>query len=74
MRAIVTGGSQDFDIGVMEPQDKRVKVIASSCDHTVLDVTACASDYPVGSTVRLVCGYHATLHAYTSEFVQKVYV
>ena len=74
VRAIVIGGSQDFDIGVMEPQDKRVKVIASSCDHTVLDVTACAGDYSVGSTVRLVCGYHATLHAYTSEFVQKVYV
>ncbi len=74
VRAIVTGGSQDFDIAVMEPQDPRVKVVASSCDHTVLDVTACAADYPVGSTVRLVCGYHATLHAYTSEFVQKVYV
>lgn len=74
VRAIVTGGSQDFDIEVMEPQDPRIKVIASSCDHTVLDMTACADDYPVGSTVRLVCGYHATLHAYTSEFVEKVHV
>ena len=74
VRAIVTGGSQDFDIEVMEPQDPRIKVIASSCDHTVLDVTACADDYPVGSTVRLVCGYHATLHAFTSAFVEKVYV
>lgn len=74
VRAIVTGGSQDFDVEIMEPQDSRIKVIASSCDHTVLDVTACADDYPVGSTVKLVCGYHATLHAYTSEFVQKTYV
>lgn len=74
VRAIVTGGSQDFDIEVMEPQDPRVKVIASSCDHTVLDITACADDYPVGSTVRLVCGYHATLHAFTSAFVEKGYV
>lgn len=74
IRAIVTGGSQDFDIEVMEPQDPRVKVIGSSCDHTVLDMTACPDDYPVGSTVRLVCGYHATLHAYTSEFVEKVHV
>lgn len=74
VRAIVTGGSQDFDIEVMEPQDPRVKVIASSCDHTVLDMTACPDDYPVGSTVRLVCGYHATLHAYTSAFVEKVHV
>lgn len=74
VRAIVTGGSQDFDVEVMEPQDARIKIIASSCDHTVLDITACADDYPVGSTVRLVCGYHATLHAFTSAFVEKIYV
>ena len=75
VRAIVTGGSQDFDIEVMEPQDPRIKVIASSCDHTVLDMTTCSDDeYPVGSTVRLVCGYHAALHAYTSEYVEKVHI
>ena len=74
VRAIVTGGNQDFDIEVMEPEDPRIKVVASSCDHTVLDITACASDYPVGSVVRLICGYHATLHAYTSAYVEKVYV
>lgn len=74
VRAIVTGGHQDFDEEVMEPEDPRVKIIASSSDHTVLDVTACAEDYPVGSTVRLVCGYHANLRAFTSSYVEKVYL
>ncbi|MGN0038033.1 MAG: alanine racemase [Coriobacteriales bacterium] len=73
-RAIVTGGNQDFDVEVMEPLDPRVRVVASSCDHTVLDVTACAQDYPVGSTVRLACGYHAILRAFTSAYVEKIYV
>ncbi len=74
VRAIVTGGHQDFDEEVMEPEDPRIKIIASSSDHTVLDVTACAQDYPVGSTVRLVCGYHANLRAFTSSYVEKVYL
>ncbi|MGN0073285.1 MAG: alanine/ornithine racemase family PLP-dependent enzyme [Coriobacteriales bacterium] len=73
-RAIVTGGNQDFDVEVMQPLDPRVRVVASSCDHTVLDVTACAQDYPVGATVRLECGYHAILRAFTSPYVEKVYV
>lgn len=73
-RAIVTGGSQDLDVEVMEPVDERIKIIASSCDHTVLDMTLCADDYPVGSTVRLVCGYHAALRVFTSSYVEKVYL
>lgn len=72
-RAIVTGGNQDFDVEVMEPLDPRIRIVGSSCDHTVLDITACADDYPVGSTVRLVCGYHAILRAFTSAYVEKVY-
>lgn len=71
-RAIVTGGNQDMDVEVMEPQDPRIKILASSCDHTVLDVTECAQDYPVGSTVRLLCGYHAALRATTSAYVEQV--
>lgn len=73
-RAIVTGGNQDFDVEVMQPLDPRVRVVASSCDHTVLDVTDCAQDYPVGATVRLECGYHAILRAFTSSYVEKVYL
>lgn len=71
VRGIVTGGNQDMDVEVMEPEDARIKILASSCDHTVLDLTACAEDYPVGSTVRLVCGYHAALRATTSAYVEQ---
>ncbi len=72
VRGIVTGGNQDMDVEVMEPEDPRIKILASSCDHTVLDLSACAEEYPVGSTVRLVCGYHAALRATTSGYVEQV--
>lgn len=73
VRAILSVGNQDIDTEVMWPVDERLEIVGSSCDHTVVDVTCAAEDYPVGSVVRLRCGYHAVLRAFTSPYVEKVF-
>ena len=74
VRAVLAVGNQDIDIEVMWPVDERLKIIAASSDHTIIDVTAAAADYPPGSIVQLRCGYHAALHAFTSPYLEKVYL
>lgn len=73
VRAILSVGNQDIDTEVMWPVDERLEIVGSSCDHTVVDVTCAAEDYPVGSVVQLRCGYHAVLRAFTSPYVEKVF-
>ena len=73
-RALVAFGHLDADLDVMWPTDPQVKAVASSSDHSVLDLTECDRDYQVGDTVQLRCGYHAAAHAFASPYVEKVYV
>ena len=73
VRAILAVGNQDIDTEVMWPVDERIRIIAASSDHTILDVTAAAEAYPVGSIVQLRCGYHAALHAFTSPYIEKAW-
>lgn len=73
VRAVLSVGNQDIDAEVMWLVDERLSIVGSSCDHTVVDVTAAVDEYPVGSIVRLRCGYHAALRAFTSPHVEKVF-
>lgn len=72
-RAILAIGNQDCCPGVMEPLDDKVRIVGDSCDHIVCELD-CHDNYKVGDIIEFRCGYHAFLHAMTSEYVEKVYV
>ena len=74
LRAIAAFGSQDTQAEVLWPLDEGIEVVDSSSDHTVLDLTQATRSYQVGDTVDFRCGYHAIDHAFTSQYVEKVFL
>ncbi|MDR1765732.1 MAG: alanine/ornithine racemase family PLP-dependent enzyme [Lachnospiraceae bacterium] len=73
-RAILALGKQDCDVETMRPVDGAVAILGASSDHMVLDVTDSARRYALGDTVEFELGYFALMRAYTSGYVEKVYV
>lgn len=72
-RAVLAVGNQDCAPGVMTALDESVHIIGDSCDHLICKLDN-PHKYEVGDVVDFYCGYHALLHALTSEYVEKVYV
>lgn len=73
-KAVCALGKQDFDPETTTPVDPGVVVLGASSDHLMLDVTDSARDYRVGDVIRLQLGYFSTMRAFTSEYVEKVYL
>ncbi|MDD6483033.1 MAG: alanine/ornithine racemase family PLP-dependent enzyme [Clostridiales bacterium] len=73
-RGIAALGKQDTDVETMWPIDDEIEIIGTSSDHLVMDLTECERDYKVGDTVRLRLGYYASLRAFTSPYVEKIYI
>ena len=73
VRAILSMGRQDVDAETMWPVDEGIEVIGASSDHFVIDVTDAARTYKAGDTVAFRLGYFATMRAFTSSFVHKVF-
>lgn len=74
MRAVLSFGHLDSDVGVMRPVDDGVQIVGSSSDHTVVDVTDSHRAYCVGDIIEFACGYHAVAHAFASPYVEKVFI
>ncbi|GKX29339.1 alanine racemase [Vallitalea longa] len=73
-RAICAIGKQDVSASEILPEDGNMKIIGSSSDHLILDVTECNEDYTVGSIVTFTLKYGSVLSLFTSEYVKKVYL
>ena len=73
-KAVCALGKQDFDAETTTPLDEGVIILGASSDHLMLDVTDSATDYRVGDIVHLQLGYFSTMRAFTSEYVEKVYI
>lgn len=73
-KAVCALGKQDFDPETTTPVDPGVIMLGASSDHLMLDVTDSAQDYRVGDVVRLQLGYFSTMRAFTSDYVEKVYL
>jgi len=67
-------GKQDFNLETTTPVDPCVIMLGASSDHLMLDVTDSDREYQVGDTVRLQLGYFSTMRAFTSDYVEKVYL
>jgi predicted amino acid racemase len=73
-RAILAIGRQDTVPDGIVPVDPRVRVLGASSDHLVLDVEDLPEPPRLGDAIRFVPGYSATLAAFTSSYVRRVFV
>lgn len=73
-KAVCALGRQDFDAETTTPLDPGIILLGASSDHLMLDVTDSRRDYRVGDAVALRLGYFSTMRAFTSEYVEKVYI
>ncbi len=73
-RAILAVGKQDTDPDGLTPKDTKVDILGASSDHLILDVTGSDREYKVGDTLAFTLSYGALLHAFTSAYVNRVYL
>lgn len=73
-KAVCALGRQDFDAETTTALDPGVIILGASSDHLMLDVTDSTQDYKVGDVVQLQLGYFSTMRAFTSDYVEKVYL
>ncbi len=73
LRAILAIGQQDVDYNELIPYDT-VKLIGSSSDHIIADISDAYNIYQVGDEVLFRLTYASVLSTMTSKYVKKVYV
>ena len=74
IRAILAVGRQDTDQDGLECLDPQVRIVGSSSDHLLVDVTESERAYHVGSVLGFRLSYGALLAGFTSRYVKRVYV
>lgn len=72
VRAILAIGKQDVDYNELIPFDT-VKLIGSSSDHIIVDITNATNTYEVGDTMLFKLTYSSILSLMTSKYVRKTY-
>ncbi|MBN2260575.1 MAG: alanine/ornithine racemase family PLP-dependent enzyme [Clostridiales bacterium] len=71
-KAILGIGRQDFgDHTKLIPIDENIKIIGSSSDHLIVDVTDVQNDIQIGDTLSFDLYYSAMLFASSSQYVAK---
>lgn len=73
-RAIFAVGRQDIRIEEIFPIENGMEVLGASSDHMIVDVTEHVGDLEVGSVVPFKLTYGSILCAFTSVYVEKVFV
>jgi len=73
-RAILAIGKQDTEPEFMLPEDKNIKILGSSSDHLILDITNCDKVYEIGDILSFTLDYVAILRCMTSPYVERVYI
>ena len=67
-------GRQDFDAETTTPVDEGILILGASSDHLMLDVTDSVKEYKVGDIVELRLGYFSVFRAFTSPYVEKIFL
>jgi predicted amino acid racemase len=70
-RAIAGIGREDVGPEDLTPLDAGARIIGSSSDHLVVDVTAVKRELAVGGELAFELGYGGVLAAMTSDYVHK---
>ncbi|MFA5480534.1 MAG: alanine/ornithine racemase family PLP-dependent enzyme [Candidatus Muiribacteriota bacterium] len=72
-RAILAVGRQDIDVEGLIPMGD-YEVLGASSDHLIIDVEKIHHNLKVGDTLKFMLSYSALLAAFTSEYVEKIYI
>lgn len=73
-RIILAIGEQDVKPDGLKPLEPNMKVLHASSDHLIIDVTECDKDFKVGDIVKFRMSYGCALRAFTSPYVEKVFI
>ncbi len=73
-RAIFAVGRQDIRIEEVFAIKEGMEILGASSDHMIVDVTECKEELDVGSVIPFRLTYGAMLAAFTSEYVEKVFI
>lgn len=73
-RGILALGRQDVDFHEINPIDTAVRLIGSSSDHIIVDLTHTSIDYQVGDILSFNLSYGSLLSLMTSKYVNKIYI
>lgn len=73
-RGILAIGKQDVDYHQLIPMDNDIRLIGSSSDHIIVDLTYTKKDYKLGDIIQFRLSYGSVLSLMTSKYVEKYYV
>lgn len=73
-RAIFAVGRQDIRFEEVTAIKKGMEILGASSDHMIVDVTDCDEKFKIGDIVPFRLTYGAMLAAFTSEYVEKVFL
>ncbi len=73
-RVILAVGEQDVKPDGLIPFDKNMKVLHASSDHLIIDVTDCDREFQLGDILKFRMSYGCALRAFTSPYVEKLFV
>ena len=73
-RAILAVGRQDTDYEGLKCTDPRIRIIGTSSDHLIVDVTESEKLLNVGDTLTFSLSYGAILARFTSNYVKRKYI
>lgn len=74
LRVVIAMGQQDVAPFGLTPVDTGFRVLGGSSDHIVLDATDVVTRPRVGDAVSFIPTYEATVRAFTSPYVAKVFL
>ncbi len=73
-RGILAIGRQDVDYHQLIPEDEGIRLLGSSSDHIIVDLSQSKQPYTIGDVLRFRLSYGSLLSTMTSPYVRKVYV
>lgn len=72
-RVICSAGRQDIDLDMI-PAYSGMKIMEASSDHLLADITDCRENFEIGQRIRFKMLYASIMRAFTSNYVEKVYI
>ncbi len=70
-RAVLDFGELGAPVKGMTPKDSDVKIIGSTHDYTVVDISESKQKYYVGGSIDFILKYNSAAHAFISPQIKK---
>jgi len=73
-RGIIAIGKQDVDYYELIAKDQKIRLVGSSSDHIIVDLTHSENDYKIGDILTFDITYGSLLSLMTSRYVKRGYL